>query len=58
MEESRALSFALSITLAATPPQEIGGEEVDALCQLAYEIQHKLTQAVDLLHNAEKFPTC
>ena len=52
VEESRALSFALTMTLAATPAREFGGEQVDALCQLAYELQRKLTNAVDLLHDA------
>jgi len=54
VEESRALSFALSLTLAATPRQEMAQEEVDALCQLAYEVQVKLTQATNLLHDASK----
>jgi hypothetical protein len=54
VEEARALSFALSLTLASTPHQDLGGEEVDALCQLAYELQSKLTTAVELLHDAER----
>jgi len=54
VEESRALSFALSMTLAATPRQDLGSEEIDALCQLAYELQSKLTTAIGLLHDAER----
>jgi len=48
------LSFALSMTLAATPRQDLGSQELDALCQLAYELQSKLTTAIELLHDAEK----
>jgi hypothetical protein len=54
LEEARALSFALAMTLAATPRQELGGDEVDALCQLSYELQSKLTTAADLLHDIER----
>jgi len=42
------------MTLAATPRQDLGSEEIDALCQLAYELQSKLTTAIGLLHDAEK----
>jgi len=42
------------MTLAATPRQDLGSQELDALCQLAYELQSKLTTAIGLLHDAEK----
>jgi hypothetical protein len=51
--ESRDLSYALSMTLAATPRQELRREEVDALVQLAYELHNKLTRATELLQNID-----
>ena len=51
VHESRALNYALTMTLAATPRQEFTHEEVDALCQLAYEVQDKLAKASELFQN-------
>jgi hypothetical protein len=53
VHESRALSYALTMTLAATPRQEFTQEEVDALCQLAYEVQDKLAKATELFQNMD-----
>jgi hypothetical protein len=53
VDESRALSYALSLTLAATPRETLSGEEIDALCQLAYELQTKLDGALELLREIE-----
>jgi hypothetical protein len=51
VQESRALNYALTMTLAATPRQEFTQEEVDAICQLAYEVQNKLAKASELFRN-------
>jgi hypothetical protein len=37
--ESHALSYALVIALAATPRERFSHKEIDALCQVAYELQ-------------------
>src|SRR5580693_10483405 len=56
--ESHALSYALVITLAATPRERFSHKEIDALCQVAYELQEKLTKALEmfqgLCHVAER----
>lgn len=54
VDEARALGYALSLTLAATPRQTLSGEEIDALCQLAYELQSKLSGALRLLREIER----
>ena len=46
---SRALSYALVMLLAHTPRQELSSEEIDALCQLAYELLNKITKTRDIL---------
>jgi len=48
VHESRALSYALTMTLATTPRREFTQDEVDAICQLAYEVQNKLAKAAEL----------
>jgi hypothetical protein len=52
--ESHALSYALVMALASTPREEFSREEVDALCQLAYELVNKLTKAIELFHQNDK----
>jgi hypothetical protein len=52
--ESQALSYALIMALASTPREEFSREEIDALCQLAWELQNKLNRAVELLQDADK----
>ena len=44
----RALSYALVMTLAHTPRQKLSSEEIDALCQLAYELLNKITKTHDI----------
>jgi hypothetical protein len=56
VDESRALSYALSMALAATPRETLSGEEIDALCQLAYELQAKLNGVLELLREIERAP--
>jgi hypothetical protein len=48
--ESQALSYALVMALASTPREEFSRKEIDALCQLAYELVNKLTKALELFH--------
>jgi hypothetical protein len=38
------------MALASTPREEFSREEMDALCQLAYELVNKLTKAIELFH--------
>jgi len=40
LDESRALSYAVVMALAQTPREELSRDEIDALCQLAYELQN------------------
>lgn len=56
VDESRDLSYALSMALAATPRREITREEVDALVQLAYEVHNKLVRAAELLQTIGTAP--
>ena len=51
VDEARALSYALSMALASTPREALSREEIDALCQLAYELQAKLTRASELFQS-------
>jgi hypothetical protein len=44
-DESHALSYALVMALAHTPRKEFSQQEIDGLCQLAYELLNKLTKA-------------
>ena len=48
LDESRALSYALAMMLAHTPRQKLSSEEIDALCQLAYELLNKITKTHDI----------
>jgi hypothetical protein len=54
LDESRALSYAVVMVLARTPPAELSREEIDALCQLAYELQNKLTKTHEVLQEAQQ----
>ena len=53
VHESRALNYALTMILATTPRREFTQDEVDALCQLAYEVQDKLAKATELFQDFE-----
>ena len=48
LDESRALSYALVMMLAHTPRQKLSSEEIDALCQVAYELQNTITKTYDI----------
>ncbi len=52
--ESQALSYALVMALASTPREEFSREEIDALCQVGYELLNKLAKALELLHEIDK----
>ena len=52
--ESHALSYALVMALASTPRERFSHKEIDALCQVAYELQEKLTKALEMLQEMEK----
>ena len=52
--ESHALSYALIMALASTPHEAFSREEIDALCQVAYELQDKLAKALELFQAIDK----
>jgi hypothetical protein len=52
--ESQALSYALVLVLASTPREALSREEIDALCQAAYELQERPAEGVELLREFEK----
>jgi hypothetical protein len=54
LDEARALSYALVMALAHTPREELSREEIDALCQLAYELQNKLTTTQEVFQEAQQ----
>ena len=52
--ESHALSYALVMALASTPRERFSDKDINALCQVAYELQEKLTTALVLFQEMEK----
>ena len=52
--ESRSLCYALAMMLARTPRQGLSSEEIDALCQLAYELQNKITKTHEVFQEARQ----
>ena len=42
------------MALAATPRERYSRKEIDALCQVAYELQEKLTKALEMFQEIEK----
>jgi hypothetical protein len=54
LDESRALSYAVVMALAQTPREELSREEIDALCQLSYELQNKLTKTQEVFQEARQ----
>ena len=49
-----ATSYALVMALASTPRERFSHMEIDALCQVAYELQEKLTKALEMFQEMEK----
>jgi hypothetical protein len=54
LDESRALSYALVMALAHTPRAELSRDEIDGLCQLAYELVNKLTKTHEVFQEAQQ----
>jgi hypothetical protein len=54
LDESRALSYAVVMALAQTPREELSRDEIDALCQLAYELQNKITKTQEVFQEAQQ----
>ena len=54
LDESHALSYALVMMLANTPRQKLSSEEIDALCQLAYELLNKITKTHEVFQEARQ----
>jgi hypothetical protein len=47
ISEAHALCYALVMALSSTSREEFTREEIDALCQVAYELLNKLSKAVE-----------
>jgi hypothetical protein len=54
VDEARALSYALNRVLASTPREELSRDDIDALCQLTYELLNKLSQALELFQQIDR----
>jgi hypothetical protein len=54
LDESRALSYVVVMALAQTPREELSREEIDGLCQLAYELQNKLIKTQEVFQEARQ----
>ena len=54
LDEARALSYAVVMALANTPREVFSREEIDGLCQLAYELQNKLTKTQEVFQEAQQ----
>jgi hypothetical protein len=54
VDEARALSYALNRVLASTPREELSRDDIDALCQLTYELLNRLTQAIELFQQIDR----
>ena len=54
VDEARALSYALNRVLASTPREQLSRDDIDALCQLTYELLNKLTHALELFKQIDR----
>ena len=54
VDEAHVLSYALVRVLASSPHHEVSREDLDALCQLAYELLNKLTNAQEFFRAIDK----
>jgi hypothetical protein len=54
VDEAHALSYALIRVLASSPREELSRDDIDALCQLTYELLNKLTQALELFQQIDR----
>jgi hypothetical protein len=53
-DESLALTYVLVMALAHTPRNKLSQQEIDGLCQLAYELLNKLTRANDIFQETRR----
>jgi hypothetical protein len=53
-DEAHALSYAFVMALAHTPRKEFSQQEIDGLCQLAYELLNKLTKANNIFRETRQ----
>jgi hypothetical protein len=53
-DESHALSYAFVMALAHTPRKELSQQEIDGLCQLAYELLNKLNTTNNILKQTQQ----
>lgn len=58
VSEAHALCYALAMALSSTPREEFTVDEIDALCQVAYELLNKLGKAVDCCAGSGEPPGC
>jgi hypothetical protein len=54
LDEACVFSYALTMTLARTPRQNLSEEEIDGLCQLAYELLNKLTKTTEAFQETQQ----
>jgi hypothetical protein len=54
LDESRALSYVIVMAFAHTPRGELSREEIDGLCQLAYELLSKLTKTNEVFQEMQQ----
>ena len=53
-DESHALTYALVMALANTPRKQLSQQEIDGLCQLAYELLNKLNKTNDIFQETRR----
>jgi hypothetical protein len=54
LDEARAFGYALTMILARTPRENLSSEEIDGLCQLAYELLTKLTKTREVFQETRQ----
>jgi hypothetical protein len=54
VDEAHALSYALARVLASSPRDELSREDLDGLCELAYELLNKLTKVQEFFQAIDK----
>lgn len=52
IDESHALSFSLTVTLASSPREHLSQDEIDKLCQSAYELFRRQKKVRELFYAA------
>jgi hypothetical protein len=53
-DEAHALTYALVMALAHTPRNEFSQQEIDGLCQLAYELLSKVIKANNIFRKTRQ----